>query len=94
MNGFQWMCAKLLPELRETAKERQNMKTVSITTIAAMLLVGCGESKQSFLLMLLTIRLKLSFNNKKIDKSRGTDENASNRRNLYKNPLVTSKNIK
>ena len=41
------MCAKLLPELRETAKERQNMKTVSITTIAAMLLVGCGESQQS-----------------------------------------------
>ena len=47
MNGFQWMCAKLLPELRETAKERQNMKPVSITTIAAMLLVGCGESQQS-----------------------------------------------
>ena len=47
MNGFQGMCAKLLPELRETAKERQNMKTVSITTIAAMLLVGCGESQQS-----------------------------------------------
>ena len=47
MNGFQWMCAKLLPELRETAKERQNMKTVSITTIAAVLLVGCGESQQS-----------------------------------------------
>ena len=42
MNGFQWMCAKLLPELRETAKERQNMKTVSITTIAAVLLVGCA----------------------------------------------------
>ena len=44
MNGFQWMCAKLLPELRETAKERQNMKTVSITTIAAVLLVGCGPT--------------------------------------------------
>ena len=63
MNGFQGMCAKLLPELRETAKEKQNMKYI-ITFIATALLMGCASEPNysgSYLLTIkeMTIRLEL-----------------------------------
>ena len=66
MNGFQGMCAKLLPELRETAKEKQNMKYI-ITFIATALLMGCASEPNysgSYLLTIkeMTIRLELKPN--------------------------------